>query len=203
MPNGLVYVSDDSNGDYDSVSGIWTIGLLQNKASVTLNILSLVNISNATITNVAVVDSDTYDPNETPKMGDNITWTIRVTNNGPDTAVNAFVRDILPTGLIYLSDDGKGNYTNNIWNIGNMTSGATAVLHIVTQVDVDEAVITNVANVTSDTPEYDLTNNEDNATIDVGHEADLAIVKVVSNSTPRRGDNITWTITLKEFGLSE
>ena len=92
-------------------------------------------------------------------MGDNITWTIRVTNNGPDTAVNAFVRDVLPAGLEFIESD--GNYTNNVWYIGDMANGATAVLKIETQVLVTDAVIINVANVTSDTPDPDLTNNED------------------------------------------
>ncbi len=88
------------------------------------------------------MESDTHDPNETnnkdndtitvnshadltidktvsphyPKAGETVTWTITVTNNGPDTAVNAFVRDILPAGLEFIESD--GNYTNNIWYIG-------------------------------------------------------------------------------------
>ena len=224
LPNGLVYVSDDSNGAYDVAGGVWTIGTLQNGESIVLNILSLVNITNASITNVAVVDSDTHDPNETnnedndtitvdsyadlvivkivnphyPKMNDVVTWTITVTNNGPDTAVNAFVRDVLPAGLEFIESD--GNYTNNVWYIGDMANGDVAVLNIRARILVTDAVITNVANVTSDTPDPDLTNNEDNATVDIGHEADLAVVKVVSNSTPKLGDVVTWTITVTNNG---
>ena len=224
LPSGLVYISDDSNGYYDNVSGIWTIGILQNSASVTLHILSQVNITNATITNVAVVDSDTHDPNETnnedndtitvdsfadlaiekivsphyPKMNDVVTWTITVTNNGPDTAVNALVRDVLPSGLEFI--ESSGNYTNNVWYIGDMAKGDTAVLNITTRILVTDAVITNVANVSSDTPDLDLTNNVDNATLDIGHEADLSIVKSVSNSNPKFGDIITWTITVTNNG---
>ena len=173
---------------------------------------------------MAVVDSDTHDPNETnnkdndtitvdshadlainktvsphyPKRGDVVVWTITVTNNGPDVAVNAYVRDVLPSGLEFIESD--GNYTNNIWYIGNMANGSTAVLNIKTRILVTDAVITNVASVTSDTPDPDLTNNEDNATLDIGHEADLAVVKVVSNSTPNFGDIITWTITVTNNG---
>ena len=220
LPDGLVYLSDDSFGEYNSTTGVWKIGDLAHNEDAIIVIRTLVNITNATITNVAVVKSDTYDPNETnnedndtitvgpyadlaiekivskhgPKMGEIITWTIRVTNNGP----------VLPDGLKFIKSD--GNYANNVWRIGDMAKGDTAVLKIETQVLVTDADIINVANVTSDTPDPDLTNNEDNATIDVGHEADLAIVKVVSNSTPKFGDVITWTITvtmivLVEFGL--
>ena len=224
LPSGLVYISDDSNGKYDSALGKWYIGELAQNEEVILVITTLVNVTNTTITNVAVVDSNTHDPNETnnrdndtitvdpyadlainktvsphyPKMGDVVVWTITVINNGPDVAVNAYVRDVLPSGLEFIESD--GNYTNNIWYIGNMANGSTAVLNIKTRILVTDAVITNVASVTSDTPDPDLTNNEDNATLDIGHEADLAVVKVVSNSTPNFGDIITWTITVTNNG---
>ena len=224
LPNGLVYVGDDSEGSYDYVTGVWTIGTLQNKASVTLNILSLVNITNATITNVAVVDSDTHDPNETnnkdndtitvspfadlaiekivsphyPKMNDVVTWTVTVTNNGPDTAVNAFVRDVLPSGLEFIESD--GNYANNIWYIGDMVNGGTAVLNIKTRILVTDAVITNVADVFSDTPDYNLTNNVGNDTIIVPSQADLSIVKDVNATRASIYDILVWTITLTNNG---
>ena len=168
--------------------------------------------------------SDTYDPNETnnedndtveikpivdlaikksvnnhtPKMGDIIIWTVSVTNYGPDTAVNTVVNDVLPAGLIFVRSD--GNYANNVWTIGDLANGSSATLRIWTQVDVTAAVITNVANVTSDTPDSDLTNNNDSATIDVGHEADLEVIKIVSNHTPRMGDIIIWTVTVTNNG---
>ncbi|WP_295614346.1 DUF11 domain-containing protein [uncultured Methanobrevibacter sp.] len=105
-----------------------------------------------------------------PKKGDVVTWTITVTNNGLDTAVNAFVRDILPSGLEFIESD--GNYTNNVWYIGDIANGGTAVLNIKTRILLTDAVI----------------------------EADLAIVKVVSDSTPKVGDVITWTITVTNNG---
>ena len=224
LPAGLLYVCDDSDGAYDVEKGIWTIGTLQADDSVSLTITTLVTISNDTITNVAVVSSDTHDNDESnnedndtitvdpcvdldiikivnnhsPKKDDIIRWTVRVTNNGPDTAVNARVVDVLPAGLEFLGSD--GDYKNNVWTIGNLEAHQSAVLNINTKVLVTDAVITNVANVTSDTPEYDLTNNEDNSTIDVGHEADLEVKKVVSNPNPNYLDIITWTITVTNNG---
>ena len=44
------------------------------------------------------------------KTGEVITWTITVTNKGPDAAVNTRVTDKLPAGLIYLTHSGEGNY---------------------------------------------------------------------------------------------
>ena len=189
-----------------------------------LNIVTKVGVSNTNITNVAVVTSDTYDPNETnnkdndtieikpivdlaiektvnnhtPKKGDIIIWTVSVTNYGPDTAVNTVVNDVLPAGLIFVRSD--GNYANNVWTIGDLANGSSATLKIWTKVNVTAAVITNVANVTSDTPDSDLTNNNDSATIDVGHEADLEVIKIVSNHTPNKGDIIIWTVTVTNNG---
>ena len=229
LPEGLVYITHSGPGLYDSVNGIWQIGDLANPESASLIITTLVNVTNATITNVAVVTSTTPDSNETnneannttsvgpladlaiektvdrhnPKKEDIITWTITVTNNGPDVAVNAVVKDIIPNGLTYEDFSatlGEYYHATSTWKIGNLTNGQSEKLYVRTKVDVTQAVITNIANVTSDTPDPDRTNNEDNSTIDVGHEADLEVIKTVSNSTPEYGDEITWNITVINHG---
>ena len=224
LPDGLIYVSDDGEGAYDSETGIWSVGDLHNDRGLVLNIVSKVNVTGTNITNIATGTSDTYDPNETnnednetieinpivdleivktvdnhnPKKGDIVIWTVTVTNNGPDTAVNVVVSDVIPAGLIYVDSD--GDYANNVWNIGDLDCNETVVLNIRTLVDVTDAVVINVANVTSDTPESDLTNNNDSATVDIGHEADLEVIKVVSDPTPNYGDEITWTVTVTNNG---
>ena len=229
LPAGLIYMTHKAGvGLYDYAQGIWQIGDLGIDKTVTLTITTRVNVTNATITNVAVVNSTTPDNDTTnneannttdvgpmadltidktvnnhgPKKGDNITWIITVVNKGPDAAINAFAIDILPNGLTFVNASGNGTYDKdtNIWTIGDIKNGGSRVLYIVTTVEVSEEVITNTVNVTSETPDPDLTNNEDNSTIDVDHEADLGIIKIVSNSTPKRGDNITWTITVKNNG---
>ena len=230
LPDGLVYITHElTQGLYDSAQGIWQIGDVLHYETQTLVITTLVSVSNATITNVAVVTSSTPDSNETnneannttvvgaiadlaidktvndhsPSKGDNITWIITVTNNGPDTAVNAYVIDIIPDGLTYInstSQNGSYDENTNTWTIGDLANGETVVLYIVTSVDVTREIITNVANVTSDTTDPDLTNNEDNSTIDIGHEADLSVIKTVSNSTPLLGDTVTWNITVTNNG---
>ncbi len=65
LGNGdLTYVSDNSDGSYNPVTGVWTIGSLENGASETLNIITLVSMENVTITNEATYNSgSTYDPN--------------------------------------------------------------------------------------------------------------------------------------------
>jgi len=65
--------------------------------------------------------------------GESVTFTITLTNDGPSTATNVAVEDILPAGLDYLSsipspgsyDDGSG-----IWTVGTLGVGASATLEI-------------------------------------------------------------------------
>ncbi|MDO5814863.1 MAG: hypothetical protein Q4Q18_04435, partial [Methanobrevibacter sp.] len=233
LPAGLIYVNDSTDGeDYNPISGRWTIGDLMHYDTIQLIITTRVNITNATINNIAVVYSSTPDENETNNKANNTThvdpvadlaigkfvsnvhpgfneifnYTILVTNLGPDTAVNAYVIDHLPNGLIYISDDSNGKYDpiTGRWDIGNLSAeeGLNSVsLEIVVRVNVTQSdLITNYANVTSETYDPDLTNNEDNVTIDVGHIADLKVIKIVSANTSKIGDEITWTIRVYNLG---
>ena len=230
MPEGLVWISDDSNGAYNPAIGIWTIGTLPANANVTLLITTLVDVSGKNITNIAVVTTDTNDTNDSnnedndtidvpadpkadlevikfvsnknPRFGETITWTVTVTNHGPDTAVDAYVIDKLPKGLIYQTDDSQGKYNpdTGYWTIGNLTNGARAVLNIKTLVNITNATITNVAVVNSSTPDNNTENNKGNNTTDVDPVADLEIIKLVSNKTPKKGDEITWTIVVTNKG---
>ncbi|MBC7117634.1 MAG: DUF11 domain-containing protein [Methanobacteriaceae archaeon] len=62
LPAGLEFVSSTaSQGTY--TNGVWTIGNLANGATATLDIIARVMISDGSITNVATVTSDIYDPN--------------------------------------------------------------------------------------------------------------------------------------------
>ena len=232
LPSGLIYLTHNaSKGIYDHVQGIWQVGDLLHFASAQIVITTRVNITNVNITNVAVVTSDTPDndttnnkannttevstladlaivkvvDNHSPLKGDNVTWIITVTNNDPDAAVNARVKVVIPEGLIFVNASCDGSYDNDthIWTIGDMQKDDVRVLRIVTTVNVTKTVITNIANVTSDTPDIDESNNEDNATIDVGHQADLEVIKTVSNRTPKFGETITWNITVINHGPDE
>ena len=181
-----------------------------------LVIYTQVNITNATIVNVANTTSDTPGNNPPPvnnstevepkadlvivkevskksvKTGEVITWTITVTNKGPDAK--------LPAGLIYLTHSGEGNYDSvtGLWIVGDLANGASAKLVISTQVNITNATIVNVANVTSDTPGND-TPPVNNST-EVEPKADLVIVKEVSKKSVKTGEVITWTITVTNKG---
>ncbi|WP_292746304.1 DUF11 domain-containing protein [Methanobrevibacter sp.] len=230
IPEGLIYVSDDSNGAYNNETGRWTIGYLPVDDTVTLTIVTKADASNTTITRDENVSSDVYDPNrgnnkdsssvtvlpeadlevtitndhetEPCHNGDEVVWTIVVTNHGPDGAINTVLKDILPDGLIYVSDDSQGTYDNEsaVWTIGDLPVGDTVTLTIKTKVNTSNATITKDVSVSSDTYDPNLSNNKDKSSVDVIPEADLEVIKLVSDNAPYKGDTITWTIIVVNNG---
>ncbi len=87
--------------------------------------------------------------NPIPAEADIVTFTITVTNNGPDTATNISLDDIIPIGLTPTGNNGNvssGSYTSPSWTIPNLTNGASATLTIEGTVNVgqDGNTITNI-----------------------------------------------------------
>ncbi|MDR2967216.1 MAG: DUF11 domain-containing protein [Methanobacteriaceae archaeon] len=226
LPDGLVFVSSSDLPSYNPGTGNWYIGNLNAGDTITLTILATVNRT-GTITNFANVTGEIYDTNltnnyanatistltadlainktvsnSTPNFRDNINYTIIVTNKGPNDASGVFVVDILPDGLIFVSASpniGSYNHTTGIWNIGNLMVNQEVTLTITVTVN-KTGTITNFANVTGNEKDENLTNNEANMPINVPSATDLAINKVVSNSTPTLGDNITYTLIVTNNG---
>ena len=66
LPPGLIYQSSNASPgtSYNNVTGLWTIGNLNNGATVSLNITALVN-QTGSITNVGNVSGNQYDQNLT------------------------------------------------------------------------------------------------------------------------------------------
>ena len=193
LPKGIIYISDDSNGKYDPATGVWKLGNLANGKSKTIHIATKVNATDVIIDNEVVVSSDTYDPNESNNydnssikviavadlmlikdanvtkvhVGDKFSYIITVINNGPDTAVNARVYDLLPKGLELLGfEASKGDFdpAAGIWRIGDMENGEVVTLIINVKALVTGKII-NEAYVESDTFDNDTSNNKDSATV--------------------------------------
>ncbi|UMB53397.1 Ig-like domain-containing protein [Lutibacter sp. A64] len=234
LPAGVTYVSDDQSGAYNRGSGIWTVGAIANGATVTLNITATVDIDTAgeTITNITTAATgDQSDPttegddleatievenyadivltkvvdNATPNVGDTVTYTVTVTNNGPAKVTGLVVTDALPTGLTYgIVSPSDGTWTAPNWSIDLLESGEeeTIVIEAVVGMDQGGMTLTNVVSNTQDQVDSDLTEDDDRETI-VVTSSDLVTVKTVSDPTPNEGDTITYSIAVTNNGPSD
>jgi len=71
--------------------------------------------------------------NTNPADGDIVTYTVALTNNGPNNATEIVVSEILPEGLIYKSHTtgaGEYDYSSGIWSIQGLTNGSTIELKV-------------------------------------------------------------------------
>ncbi len=152
-------------------------------------------------------------------VGDNVTFTIVVTNAGADDATNVEVLDQIPSGFTYVSDDSTGAYnsTTGLWNIPIISGpNGTATLNIIATINAPTGVMgeyTNVAQVTAsdqfdpnstpDNDDGDQDENDESAVTLVPQSADLSIAKSISDSTPNVGDTVTFTITVSNDGASD
>lgn len=165
--------------------------------------------NNSAVTGITVSSADLVVTNgvsnPVPNEGDTITYTITVTNGGPDAANNVQLTDLLPAGLTYVSDtptQGTYNSGTGIWTVGNLANGANANMTLTATVDNGTAgsTINNSASVTaSDQGDPLAGNNSATAGITV-QAADLAVTNGVSNPIPNEGDSITYTITITNGG---
>ena len=234
IPSGLIYNSyTASQGSYDDMTGIWNVGTLLNGAIATLKLyvtptssLAGTNVTN-TATKTAQNEFDPTTPdtanvtvhvpladvqlikttsNASPNVGQQFSYTINVTNNGPDTASGIVVTDIIPSGLTYNSYSSSSGTTYNsktgIWNIGTLINGGTSVLNLFVTPTASAAnsTITNTATKTAEN-EYDPTTPDTyNVSIFVPISADVQLTKTTSNAAPNVGQKYNYTVTAKNNG---
>lgn len=217
LSKDLIYLS--STGNYDVKSELWNIGTLERGKSVSIDIVTLVN-KTGKITNDASVSGREYDWNLTnnydnqsidvevcadlaieklvndtnPKFNSLVEWTLRVTNNGPDTATGVVVCDILPEGLISIDKSFNGR-----WNVGKLINNQTKELTIICLVNKTGKLV-NIADIAGNEYDCNLTNNIVNKSIEVAQSADLFVKKYVNNTAPDFGEIIKWSVVVSNNG---
>lgn len=217
LSKDLIYLS--STGNYDVKSGLWNIETLESGKSVSIDIVTLVN-KTGKIANDASVSGKEYDWNlsnnydnksiavdvcadlaikklvndTNPKFNSLVEWTLRVTNNGPDTATGVVVCDILPEGLISIDKSFNGT-----WNVGKLLNNQTKELTIICLVNKTGKLV-NIADIAGNEYDCNLTNNIVNKSIEVAQSADLFVKKYVNNTSPDFGEIIKWSVVVSNNG---
>ncbi|WP_296887260.1 hypothetical protein [uncultured Methanobrevibacter sp.] len=224
LPKGLELVSYNSSKGFYS-DGFWKFCCLNVGETQTLDIITRIKaigeIKNVVTANANEYDYDSHNNrdelviNVAPSSDlevtknanqsvvnykDLVKWTLVVKNNGPSDATRVFVLDSLPEGLTFISAQGDGSYsTVGTWYVGNIASGQTRELTIVSRAD-KTGEFNNVAVVRSDQYDYNPSNDKAEKTVIVPPAADLAITKTVSKLQYAVGDLISYAIEVTNNG---
>jgi len=228
LPAGYTFVSAvPSVGTYDSNTGIWNIGNLNDAASATLVMTATVNTAGNYV-NTAAISAAEFDPdtsnntasasttpfvsadlsvtkmvnNPNAAIGNTVVFTITAANAGPNGATNAMVSDLLPSGYTFVSavpSVGTYNSSTGIWNIGTFNNGATAILQVTATVNAT-GNYNNTANVSATENDPNLGNNTASAAISPPTQADINVIKAVNTATPNVGTTVVFTISVNNAG---
>jgi uncharacterized repeat protein (TIGR01451 family) len=106
------------------------------------------------------VKTDSPDP---VNAGGTLSYLVTVTNVSDVDAQNVIVRDTMPAHVTVISaTPGQGSCTDTTCNLGTIEAGKAVGIAYVVIVDADApALLTNMACVSTSTPEKDITNNCD------------------------------------------
>jgi uncharacterized repeat protein (TIGR01451 family) len=108
--------------------------------------------------------------NPTPPLGGSVTYTLSLTNFGPNPATGVAVTDLLPAGVAYASSlPSQGSYASGtgIWAVGSLGVNATAVLDITVDIVAggNVTVLNSAAVTASDSTDTNAANDFGNATL--------------------------------------
>jgi uncharacterized repeat protein (TIGR01451 family) len=162
----------------------------------------------AATADLSVLKVDSPDP---VVAGSNITYTISVTNAGPDAASNVSLSDTTPAGTTFVSVTpgagwtcpplpvgGTGTQTCTDPSVPVGTSTITLVLKVAAATP-NGTVITNTASVTSPDDAVSA-NNSASATTTVSGGANLLVLKSDSPDPVAVGGNVTYALTVRNDG---
>ena len=141
------------------------------------------------------------------QVGDTLVYSIIVTNNGPDAALNVIATDTLPPNVTFVSGTGPNgalSASNGVVTVngGTIASGGTFQFTINGTIDQGTtATQTNTVTVATDTAETNLANNSAQAaTTIITPQADITVTKTVDQAVSRAGGSLVYSITVTNNG---
>ena len=214
-----------SIGSYDPTTGIWTISRLANGATATLTISkhNMAPSDTGTIHNTASETQTTYNPTPiTPQtasltvnpsahvimtktsngpvnVGQRGTFTITLTNNGPNDAQNVQVTDAIPSGF-KLGSLTMGSYYGDIWTIPLLANGESATLTFNRVMTADDGGTTKTNTASETQTTYNPTPiTPQTATLYI-YNVKLSIKKTTNKTKYNAGDSVIYNIDVKNNG---
>jgi uncharacterized repeat protein (TIGR01451 family) len=186
-------------------------GVATNTASVASNEIDPNTLNNSVVTNTQVnIPADigvSMSASPSPvTVGNQLAYTIIVTNNGPGTATNVQVTDPLPADVTILnvaSGQGSSTTTGNtvVTSLGNLPVGVSSAIRILV-VPNDVGTLTNTVTATLDEIDPDPSNNTFTLNTTVQAAADLGVTMTASPEPVLVGQNLTYVVTVSNSGPS-
>jgi uncharacterized repeat protein (TIGR01451 family) len=146
--------------------------------------------------------------------GQQLTYQLVATNNGPSGATNVTISDPLPSTLTFVSATASQGVTTNYANgtftatVASLPNGQSATVNLTTTIAATASgTIKNVATVSADQPDPNLTNNTATATTNVTPvqpqtDPDITLKKSANLPSVTVGQNLTYTLTATNDSLT-
>jgi uncharacterized repeat protein (TIGR01451 family) len=153
---------------------------------------------------VAITMTDSPDPVVT---GGRLTYSITVTNAGPDAAAAVTLADKLPAGVSFVSTTpSQGSCSQSAGtvtcNLGGLASGGSATVALAVDVTAEGGTtLSNTATVGTATADPNAANNSVTATTQVSAlRADRSVSVGVTPAAPQVRETVTYTVTVANAG---
>ena len=239
LPAGVTFktvAATQGSGSHEGGTVTVNLGRLESGGTATITIVVNVHASTTgSLLNQAVVTGDNIDPvplnnsddeptqviqeidlaidkTDTPDpvvAGQQLTYTLLVTNHGPSNASGVTIADTLPAGVSFVTgtaSQGTVAASQGVVtaSLGNLAVGAQATVTLTVAVSSSaRGVLLNEANVAGNETETDLTNNTDEVSTQISTLIDLAIDKTGSPDSVTPGQRLTYTLAVTNSGPSD
>ena len=186
---------------------------LQNTASVTSDTsdpdpednTATITVPKSALADLGVIKTGEPDP---VSVGQQLIYTITVTNSGPSPAEDVLISDMLPFQLLnqeYSYDLANWYPWTGSYAAGRLEAGEIYTLYLRGDVDPNAQAgdIVNTVTVSSPTDDPDPGNNSYTEITTIEASADLAVTKTASPSPVLSGEPLTYTIVVSNNGPSD